>query len=153
MRGIYLFGLLLALAVVFAFFTSVDKSSAAPSEVIESQEMNHPGIVAELIECRRKKGVLTVKVRVKNTSSKAMRVTWGDVKKDVYLMDEENQKKYFLLKDAEGEFIYSGAPWDVSANTSKLSWFKFPAPPAEITEITVILPEVAPFEDVPIEDK
>ena len=62
-------------------------------------------------------------------------------------------KKYFLLKDAKGEYIYSGSPGDIAANTSKISWFKFPAPPQEVEEITVILPACAPFEDVPIEDK
>jgi hypothetical protein len=68
-------------------------------------------------------------------------------------MDEENQKKYFLLKDATGEYICSGDPGNITANSSKISWFKFPAPPSEVEEISIVLPGCAPFEDIPIEDK
>ena len=78
---------------------------------------------------------------------------WQDPKKNVYLIDEANSKKYFLLKDANGEFIYSGDPGDVAPNAIKISWFKFPAPPPEVKQINIVLPDCAPFEDVPIEDK
>ena len=115
--------------------------------------MNLPGIIVEITQCKRNKGVLTIKVRVKNTGTSKIRVLWRDVKKTVYLMDEENHKKYFVLKDADGDYIYSGDPWDMQPNSSKISWFKFPAPPFETDEITVILPECAPFEDIPIMDR
>ena len=128
-------------------------AAAEGGDVIQSQETNYPGIVAELVQFQRKKGVLTVKLRVKNTSSGVVRVHFPDVKKTIYLMDPENQKKYFLLKDATGEFIWSGDPWDVPANGAKTSWFKFPAPPTEVKEITFIAPNCPPFEDIPIEDK
>ena len=128
-------------------------STAQAAEVIQSEETDLPGVVADLIQCKRKRGVLTVKVRVKNTSAKTVRVYWPDVKKTIYLMDEANSKKYFLLKDAKGDFIYSGDPWDIVADGSKVSWFKFPAPPPEVKEITLVIPGVVPFEDVPIEDK
>ena len=149
------FVLQIFLMTAFTFLAPpfVPLSCAQPGSVIESQETNFPGVVAELIQCKRKKGVLTVKVRVKNTSSKTVRVFWPDPKKNAYLMDEANQKKYFLLKDATGEYIYSGEPGYIAADTSKISWFKFPAPPSEVVEITIVVPGCAPFEDVPIEDK
>ena len=132
---------------------AVDVARAQSSTIIEAQEMDIPGVAAELIQCKRKGDILTVKVRVANTSSKTVRLSWYDAKKNVYLLDEANGKKYFLLKDATGEYIYSGDPWDISANASKISWFKFPAPPSELEEISIVLPGCAPFEDVPIEDK
>jgi hypothetical protein len=144
---------LLLIIVISNFILTVPLSYAQTSDVIQTQESSFPGIIAELTQCKRKKGVLTVKVRVKNTGSKTTRVYWQDAHKNAYLMDADNQKKYFILKDANGEYIYSGAPGDIPSNTSKISWFKFPAPPSEVKEITIILPSCAPFEDVPIEDK
>lgn len=126
---------------------------AQPSPVIQSQETSFPGILAELIQCKRKKGVLTVKVRLKNTSSKGVKTWWRDVQKNVYLMDEANQKKYFILKDANGEYICNVDTGDIPPNMSKIAWFKFPAPPSEVKEISIILSLSSPFEDVPIEDK
>jgi len=68
-------------------------------------------------------------------------------------MDEANQKKHFLLKDAHGESIYSGEPGNIAPTTSVVSWFKFPAPPPEVKEVAIILPRCTPCEDIPIEDK
>ena len=139
-------------SLVFVPSSGVPASEKSGS-VIQSQEMNYPGVVAEIIECKQKKGVLTLKVRIKNTSSEKVRVLWRDAKKNVYLLDETNQKKYFILKDANGEYIYSGDPWDIQPNSSKISWFKFPAPTPDLDEITVVLNNCAPFEDVPITKK
>ena len=47
--------------------------------------------------------------------------------------------KYLELKLEKGKSHY----W----------WSKFPAPPAEIKEINIIIPKVLPFEDVEITDK
>lgn len=150
---VFLFSVSVMAALAPAPLWNVMVSGAQAAEVIQSEETDLPGVVAELIQCKRKGGVLTVKLRMKNTSPKTVRVYWPDVKKTIYLMDEANSKKYFLLKDAKGDFIYSGDPWDIVADGSKVSWFKFPAPPPEVKEITLVIPGVVPFEDVPIEDK
>lgn len=136
------------------FATLLPSLSPAQSKAaIQSQETNYAGVKADLTECQRKGGVLTVKVRLANQSSKTVRTYWRDPKKNAYLMDEANGKKYFLLKDAKGEYIYSGDPWDIHPNSSKTSWFKFSAPPKEVKKITIVLPDCMPFEDVPIQDK
>ena len=141
------------IGLVFMTLPAVPLAYAQSDSAIQSQETNFPGILAELIQCKRKKGVLTVKVRLKNTSSKSVKTWWSDVKKTVYLMDEANQKKYFLLKDANGECICNAAGDHISPNMSRISWFKFPAPPPEVEEISIVLPLSVPFEDVPIKDK
>ena len=152
------FFLPVSVIIIFAslsFFLppSIPVIYAQSPDVIQTQETNISNVTADLVQCLRKKGVLTVKIRVRNTGDKTSRVYWKDVKKTVYLMDAENQKKYYLLKDTKGEYIYSGDPWDIPGGESRISWFKFPAPPPEVKEITVILPQCAPFEDVPITDK
>jgi hypothetical protein len=136
------------------FATLFPALSLAQSKAsLQSQETNYPGVKADLTACQRKGGVLTIKVRLANHSSKTVRTYWRDPKKNAYLMDEANGKKYFLLRDAKGEYIYSGDPWDIHANASKTSWFKFSAPPKEVKKITIVLPDCMPFEDVPIQDK
>src|ERR1035441_10955255 len=41
--------------------------------VIQTQETTYPGVVAEFTECRRKEGVLNIRVRFRNTSDKQVR--------------------------------------------------------------------------------
>ena len=155
MKVVSFFSIFLFTYVLFQFITVPTESTAQAQtgEVIQTLEMNYPGIVAEIMQCMRKNGVVTIKVRVENKSSENIRVLWHDVKKTVYLLDEVNGKKYLVLKDASGEYIYSGDPWDISGNTSKISWFKLAAPPKEVTKITLVLPDCAPFEDLSIQDK
>src|SRR5208283_3906195 len=50
--------------------------AAQPSNVIQTQDANAEGVVAELTECRRSEGVLTIKVRFRNTSAKPWHVTF-----------------------------------------------------------------------------
>lgn len=145
--------ILVMIGSVFISLSIVPLAIAQPDPVIQSQETNFPGITAELIQCKRKKGVLTVKVRLKNISSKSVRTWWPDVQKTAYLLDETNQKKYFPLKDVIGNCICNAVNDHIKPNMSKTSWFKFPAPPQEVKEISIILPLSAPFEDVPIKDK
>ncbi|MBW2491599.1 MAG: hypothetical protein JRE65_10680 [Deltaproteobacteria bacterium] len=138
---------------VFISSPMISLAIAQSDSVIQSQETNYPGIIAELIQCKRKKGVLTVKVRLKNISVKSVKTWWPDVHKTSYLLDETNQKKYFPLKDAKGECICNAVSDNIKPNMSRTSWFKFPAPPQEVEEISIVFPLSAPFEDVPIKDK
>jgi hypothetical protein len=65
-------------------------------------------------------------------------------------------KKYFTLTDADGTVLSSNsANADASLAPGKtyLWWGKYPAPPAEVTKIDLMIPVTAPFEDVPITDK
>lgn len=153
-KGLSLFMLLIFVIGSSIFAGLLPTLSPAQSKAsIQSQETNYAGVKADLTACQRKGGVLTIKVRLMNHSPKTVRTYWPDPKKNAYLMDEANSKKYFLLKDAKGEYIYSGDPWDIHPNSSKTSWFKFSAPPPEVKKITIVLPDCMPFEDVPIQDK
>ena len=149
---VILVSLVIAAGTIFATFPFSQPVQAQPGAIIQSQETDSPGIIAELIQCKRKRGVLTIKVRMKNAGDKTVRVYWSDAHKHIYLIDMDNQKKYYILKDADDQYIFSGNPWDIAPNASKISWFKFPAPPAEVKEITLIIPGCPPFEDIPISD-
>jgi hypothetical protein len=136
--------------------------AAGQAGVIQTQETNEEGVVGELTECRRSEGVLTIKVRFRNTSNKAGHLTfthWNTSGQDnpKFYVTAGN-KKYFMLADADGTVLSTnstGNPADAELDPGKtfLWWAKYPAPPAEVKKINLMMPVTSPFEDVPIADE
>jgi hypothetical protein len=132
-------------------------ASAPATGAIATQETNWPGVVAEVTEVRRKGNTLTAKVRLRNGGPDGQQV---EVKFEaVYLMDAANAKKYEVLRDEKGAYIadlksgWSDRWYDTLEPTqTHVLWIKFPAPPPEVTAITLQLPNTPPFEDLPIQD-
>jgi len=129
----------------------------APTGGIASQETNWKGVSATVTEFRRKGNTLTAKVQVVNHGGDQARV---EVKFDeTYLLDTGAGKKFNVLKDEKGGYIASlRSGWndrwydDLKPAESYLLWMKFPAPPPETKAITLQLPGMPPFEDLPIQD-
>ena len=132
-------------------------AAAAPATVLASSETNWGGVVAEVTEFRRKGNTLTAKVRLRNTGQEQATV---EVRFDeVYLMDAANARKYEALRDERGTYIASlrsgfGDRWYeyIEPGEQNLIWVKFPAPPPEVTAVPLQVPQVPPFEDLPIQD-
>jgi hypothetical protein len=129
---------------------------AQSGDVIQSQDTNFGGIVGEITQCKRKDGVLTVKLRLRNTSGQdaAIKIiTSGNY--DSYYVTA-GDKKYFVLRDTEDTPLAPQADGDLYADIAKDGaytwWAKYPAPPAEVTSVTYYTPLAAPFEDIPITD-
>ena len=141
--------------------------SAAPvlaqgSKPIQTQETNISGVVAELIECKREDGVLTVRVRYRNTTDKKVKLLLIDKKNfDAYYVTA-GSKKYLMMRDPQKKTLspqdgsYGGYSGRVGADLDKGGayqwWAKYPAPPAEMTKISYYTPLSAPFDNVPISD-
>jgi len=128
--------------------------TAKTSAPIQTQETEFQGVVAELMECKRKEGVLTVKVTFRNTGAESVSMSIEtEHGKYQHIYVTADSKKYFVLKDSEGAPL---APKYLDGTLGKgqkiLWWAKFPAPPAEVKKINLIFPKVLPFEDVPITD-
>src|SRR5208283_5495089 len=109
------------------------QTAAAQAGVIQTQETNEEGVVGELIECRRSEGVLTIKVRFRNTSSKPAQVTfthWNDGNDNPKFYVAAGNKKYFMLKDTDGTVLSSNSTGNgVTANLDPgktyLWWAKY----------------------------
>jgi hypothetical protein len=137
--------------------TAPAAAPATAATVLASQETNWSGVVAELLEMRRKGNTLTAKVRLRNGSPDKQPV---EVKfEDVYLMDAANAKKYEVLRDEKGVYIAAvRSGWNdrwydtLEPAQSHLLWIKFPAPPSDVRAITLQLPNMPPFEDQAIQD-
>jgi hypothetical protein len=131
----------------------------AQAPAIQSQEVNQAGFVAEITEARRSEGILSLKIRLKNTGAKAERIPiCKDRNADAFYVQAES-KKYFMLTDTEK--VPLTAAWDgfgslspqVAPGASYTWWAKYPAPPASVKKISFYWPLGAPFDDVPITDR
>jgi len=132
-------------------------AAPAPAAAVATQTSNWPGVVADVTEFRRKGSTLTVRVVLRNQGN-------VDAEPDihyneVYVMDLGAGKKYEVLKDEKGGYIaalHSG--WNnrwyerLAPAASYTIWMKFPAPPPEVKSVTLQVPGMPPFEDVPIQD-
>ncbi len=126
----------------------------APATVLQVHEVNAPGLVAELTEVSRKDGVLTVKIRFRNTGTDFLHhnLETHHGRYELFYVTAGSQK-YFVLKDSEGEPLapkYLNVDLDPGATSTW--WAKFPAPPASETTIDLVIPDAPPFEDVRITD-
>ena len=56
------------------------------------------------------------------------------------------------MTDAGGRPIGTeiGMSFSIKPKESFAAWAKFPAPPADVAKITVVIAKTPPFEDVPI---
>ena len=130
-------------------------AAPAPTAVLQVQEVNAPGLQAELTEVTRKDGVLTVKIRFRNTGSDVIHHSFETHhgRYELFYVTAGSQK-YFVLKDSEGEPL---APKyltvDLDPGATSTWWAKLPAPPASETSIDLVIPDAPPFEDVPITDR
>jgi hypothetical protein len=135
--------------------------SLAQVAAIQSQDINAPGFAADLIEAKRSDGVLTIKVRLKNTGAKAARVMIRNTDRrtdDTFFVQAEG-KKYFILRDTEKVQLVAAGGGNgsleptVAPGASFTWWAKYPAPPANVKKFSFNWPLGAPFDDVPITDK
>ena len=131
----------------------------AQTEAIQSQDTNIGGLVADITQCKRKDGVLTLKVRVRNTSDKKVNIFFTDGLRayDNYYLTA-GDKKYFVLRDTEDKPLATNDNGDgytsinIEKDGSYTWWAKYPAPPPEVTSISFYTAFAPPFEDVPITD-
>lgn len=131
--------------------------SGAPS--LKSGDTNIANVTADVTECSRKDGVLSIKVRLRNSASAVKRVDiiWNRNYESYYV--SAASKKYFILKDSDGTYLtpradgFGGLAVDLDAGGQYTWWAKFPAPPAEVKAVTLYMPTAAPLEDIPVTDR
>ncbi len=141
---------------VFTLLFLMGAGAGLAGEVIQSQEAESvDGIEVDLTSVKMKNDIVTLKFKIRNVGSKSQNVEIPY--KSCFLMDETNQKKYYILKDSDGIFIagplnrrVGGGQFSlhISPGKSKNMWMKFPAPPDNPETVTISIEGVLPFEDV-----
>lgn len=124
---------------------------------LQSQETNMEGITAELTGVTQSDGVLTVRIRFRNTGDKTRRVQIvthpNDIDKNYVVA---GSTKLLPLRDSDKvplmSALNSGGNIEPELKTggSYLFWAKFPAPPAGTKKIAIYTVPAPPFEDVQV---
>ena len=128
-----------------------------PAKPLATRELDVEGIVAEVIESNREDGVLTVRVRFRNTGAKAVKLplVGSSGYADTYL--SAGKTKYPLIKDTSGRQVATprdGGGWlepTIKPKATWTWWGKFPAPKEK--SYSLYLKVGPPIDGVPIIDK
>ena len=130
-----------------------------PSKPLASIELDVPGVVAEVFESARKDGVLTVRVRFRNTGAQEASfnlASAGQYDNNYMIADKT---RYPVMRDSS-RYVAATAMnpgGDLSASIPKGGtwnwWAKFSAPPADVKTFALYLKVGPPIEDIPIVDK
>lgn len=125
-------------------------AAATADAVIASDSFSaDSNLRCDLLEVRRiSGGALRVKWRMVNTGTKEIRYDFNW--EELYFVDPAENKKYGVLTDSEGQRILDVFWGNYKPGDQKTQWAKFPAPPPSSSKITVNIPKVTPFEDVPV---
>lgn len=148
-------GLVAAILVSAALWAA----PVAAQDVLYGEGAN-PDLRIEVRDLKRGDGgVVTLRLRLVNGSDEAFDASCDmrDPAFDdscgeftgAYLLDAANKKKYTVVRDSENTCVCSGVE-DVEAGDRMNIWATFPAPPADVSEVTVVVPLFEPIEGVPI---
>jgi len=137
--------------------------AGADGAIASAQFSQDPDLRCDLIEVKRVSGgALMVRWRIVNTagqsaagggfasSSPGKAIRYSFHWDELFFIDPGENKKYLPLTDSANKQIAQVYEGDLAPGQQRLSWAKFPAPPANSTKISVTIPHFAPFEDAPV---
>jgi hypothetical protein len=154
---------LLLCAITFfgaSMVASAEPPAGAPaSEGLGSADGEQSGTRAVVTDLKRAGNTVTLKFIIYNDSTVAFG-TGSKLNADgyhgyrnvsgVHLVDSAGKKKYFPVKDSEGNCECSDNIDDVAPKSQMSIWVRFPAPPDGVAKVAVQIPHFIPLDDVPI---
>jgi hypothetical protein len=141
-----------------SMIVSADPPPAA-SEGLGSADGEQSGTRAVITDLRHTGSTVTLKFVIYNDSGAGIGMG-GKLNADgyrgyrnvsgVHLVDSAGKKKYFAVKDSEGNCECSDNVDDVASKSQVSLWVRFPAPPDNVVKVAVQIPHFIPLDDVPI---
>lgn len=136
-------------------------AKAAPAKPLATQELDVEGVVAEVIESKRKGDMLTVRVRLRNTGTTPAKVNLagGGVSYHTANYIVAGDTRYDIMRDTAGNVLATprdGGGWleaKIRPKGTFMWWAKYAAPPAAQKSYTLFLRVGPPIDDVPIIDQ
>jgi hypothetical protein len=165
----YLF--LIALAAAFApaqqaFAQEPAAPATAPSPSaqpgpVASTDGEKPGTRVEVTELKRSGNVVTLKFTLINESSDEFNFGYdlGDPEMStidfnsiggIHLIDNEGKKKYLVIRDTSNKCVCSSGLKALPPQSRMALWARFPAPPADVDTVSVVIPHFIPMDGVPL---
>jgi len=130
-------------------------AAAAATSTLQKVDTEWEGVTCELISAKRGDGdTITIQFKYTNNGAKEFSPTSSQLggnsaSEEVYYVDPKNKKKYTVIEDAQKKPIASNMrSFSLDPGASRSGWTKLPAPPADVTKITVYIPGAPPFESV-----
>ena len=143
-------------AVLLATFAATAAPGAFAQNAIATADGETTGIRIEITELSRTSGdTVTLKFRLINDSGEKASpynlMENADLRA-VHLIDASGKKKYMVIKDSDDKCLCTDSLSDpLETGKSMNLWARFPAPPAEVKEVSVVFPHFIPT-DAPISD-
>lgn len=143
-------------AVVLTLVSATVRVGAQkPPDALDSIDAEWSGVQTDLLEVKRMSdNTVRVRWRWRNTSEQKVHLLSSSeardaLKQDTYLIDPANKRKHLAVTDAQGKVVGSALGFlDLNPKATIAVWAKFPAPPAGVDKITVVIAKTPPFEDV-----
>jgi len=101
-------------------------------------------------------GTVTLRFQMTNEEEKPediYQILGGFLPDRVHLIDAANKKKYLTVKDASGKCLCTDIKGNIAKGKAVNLWAKFPAPPATVQKVSVVVSGFEPVESVPITDR
>lgn len=139
-----------------AFLVAVAAPGAFAQSAIATADGETTGTRIEITELSRTSGE-TVTLKFRLIADSGVEVTPYELMEQsdlrwVHLIDASGKKKYLVIKDSDGYCVCSsGLKTQSMSGKSMNLWARFPAPPTEVKEVSVIFPHFIPT-DAPIAD-
>lgn len=141
--------------------TAAPPPAAAAPAAIATADGERSGVTLAVQELKRTSGgTVSLKFSITNGSTETLDYGYNFGDKDrtpdygslggIVLIDEANKKKYFVVRDSEGECVCSRGLKDQQAGETRNLWARFPAPPDDVQRISVVVPHFSPLDDVPL---
>jgi hypothetical protein len=138
-------------------------TSGSGAKAIQTQMGMTGDVEVDLVKANVQDGVLTVTLSYRNNGKADMKLKQISLE-EVYFLSEAEKKKYHVLKDSKGAWIaapvargvlgyesgFGANPVIVSPAGKAVVWFKFPAPPDSVAMVNLVVPDVMPFDKMPI---
>lgn len=151
-------GLALIGSVLTPASAQTPPSAAKP---LATRELDVEGIVAEVIESVRQGGMLTVRVRLRNTGAAPVRVSLADGGMSYHIQNYivAGDTRYDIMRDTAGNVL--ATPRDGGGSLAPTIqpkgtfawWANYAAPPAGQKSYTLYLKVGPPISGIPIIDK
>lgn len=129
--------------------------AAAPVSAPLRTSAGPNGSTVELTRVQVTGALMTVELRFVPQADRSMSQWYFNIN-DVSIIDDATSQRYAVLKDEQDKWMaapLSGGRIGVTTGKAEpaIIWLKFPAPPATSTTVSLNLPEVSPFDGVPVQ--